>query len=118
MGGPEARFENIDGFTRNDDGSVSITAEAAEEILAILREQDPETTMTVEQITAITDMQEAFGILFDRGFGPGGPMGGPTGGPMGGPGGMEPGETGEPSADFFMNDTVNAFSGVADEEVN
>ena len=46
--------------------------------------------------------------------------GGFPGGPMGGPGGnfgsMEPGQAGEPSADFFMNDTVNAFSGVADEE--
>ena len=90
------------------------TAANLEELYTVLfenlKEQDPETTVTAEKIAAITDMQEAFGILFDRGFGPG---------PMGGPGrdfgGMESGNEGEPSVDFFMNDTVNAFSGVADE---
>ncbi len=113
MSGPESRFENIEGFATNEDGSVSITAEAAEEILAILKEENPETTVTAEMIAAITDMQEVFGLLFDRGFGPR---------PMEGRGrdfgGMEPGNEGEPSADFFMNDTVNAFSGVADEAAN
>ena len=32
------------------------------------------------------------------------------------PGNFEGQNAGEPSADFFMNDTVNAFSGVTDEE--
>ena len=69
--------------------------------------------MTVEEVAAISDMRDIFGLIFDRGFGPG---------PMGGPGGdferMEPGNEGEPSIDFFMNDTVNAFSGVSDEGAN
>ena len=72
-----------------------------------------------------------------RGGFPGGPEGMPPmppdgqGGFPGGPGGMPPmppdrqggfpgnfegQNAGEPSADFFMNDTVNAFSGVTDEE--
>jgi hypothetical protein len=47
--------------------------------------------------------------------GPGGGMGGPGGG-FGGPGGSsDNGNTGDPSTDFYMKDTVNAFSGVADE---
>lgn len=112
MGGPESQFEDIEGFVRNEDGSVSITEGAAEEILLILREQDPETTVTVEEITAITDIRDMFGVLFGE-FGRG---------PMGGPGGdfpgNEPDNAGQPSVDFFMNDTVNAFSGVADEEAN
>ena len=113
MGGPESQFEDIEGFTMNEDGSVSITTDAAEKILAILTEQNPETAVTVEEIAAISDMRDIFGLIFDRGFGPG---------PMGGPGGnferMGPGNEGEPSIDFFMNDTVNAFSGVSDEGAN
>ena len=113
MGGPESLLEEIEGFTMNDDGSVSVTAEAAEEILSMLKERDPETTVTAEQISAVTDMHGIFDFFFDRGFGPG---------PMGGPGrdfgGTEPAQEGAPSADFIMNDTVNAFSGVADEKAD
>ena len=86
----------------NDDGSVSITEAAAAEILEMIRERDPQTTLTAEDIAAVTDMSEMFGWM--------GPMGGP-----GRPGGPAPENAGEPSVDFFMNDKVNAFSGVADE---
>lgn len=159
-GGPEAEFAEIEGFVMNDDRSVSITIEAAEEILAIIKERNPETEATVEQIAAITDMRGIFDLM-GRGMGgpggrggfPGGPEGmgprpdmpggqggfpgapegmpefpgGPEGmggrpgmpgdmGPDGFPGDMNGQPAGDPSADFFMNDTVNAFSGVADEE--
>ena len=50
------------------------------------------------------------------GDGFGQPPAGMPGGPMGGPGGFMNAAAGEASADFFMNDTVNAFSGVTDEE--
>ena len=61
------------------------------------------------------------GMPGDANGGPGGFPGMP-GDPNGGPGGFPgmpgefEGEAGEPSTDFYMNDTVNAFSGVADEE--
>ena len=106
MGGPGSEFENIEGFSRNDDGSVSITEAAAAEILEMIRERDPQTEVTAETIAEVTDMRELFPLME-----PGGPMGGP----MGGPGAPAPEDAGEPSADFFMNDKVNAFSGVTDE---
>lgn len=157
-GGPEAEFAEIEGFTMNDDRSVSITPEAAEAILAIIKERNPESEATAEQIAAITDMRSLFDLMGQgmggpggRGGFPGGPEGMPPmppegmggqppmpadgqggfpggpegmppmppdgmGGPGGFPGGPEPQKAGEPSADFFMNDTVNAFSGVTDEE--
>ena len=155
-GGPEAEFMSIEGFTMNDDRSISITLDAAEEILATVKERNPESEATAEQIAAFTDMRELFDLTGrgrggpnGRGGFPGGPEGqppmSPDGGfpgdtgqrpPMppddgfpGGPGGMPPmggpgsfpGDftnqgTGEPSADFIMNDTVNAFSGVTDEK--
>ena len=161
-GGPETEFADIEGFTMNDDRTVSITLEAAEKVLAIIKERNPESEATVEQIAAITDMRELFDLMGHgrlgpdgRGGFPGGPEGMPPmppdgrggfpGGPEGmppmppdgqggfpgGPGGMPPmppdrqggfpgnfegQNAGEPSADFFMNDTVNAFSGVTDEE--
>jgi len=154
-GGPEAEFAEIEGFTMNDDRSVSITPEAAEAILAIIKERNPESEATAEQIAAITDMRSLFDLMGQgmggRGGFPGGREGmpsmppegmggqppmpadgqgdflvGPEGMPpmpqdgMGGPGGFpgapESQEAGEPSADFFINDTVNAFSGVTDEE--
>ena len=100
----------------NPDRTVSITADAAEAVLAIIREGNPETVVTVEQITAVTDMREIFDLM--RPGGPGGFPGGPEGGPGRFPGGPdEMGEVpaGPASADFFMNDTVNSFSGVTDE---
>ena len=109
FGGPMAELENIEGLTMNPDRSVSITADAAEAVLAIIREGDPETTVTVEQITAVTDMREIFDLMR-----PGGPEGGPGRFP-GGPDDMGEVPAGPASADFFMNDTVNSFSGVTDE---
>ena len=116
FGGPMAELENIEGLTMNPDRTVSITADAAEAVLAIIREGDTETAVTVEQITAVTDMRELFDMM--RPGGPGGFPGGPEGGPGRFPGGPdEMGEVpaGPASADFFMNDTVNSFSGVTDE---
>ena len=133
-GGPMRDLEDIEGVTFNDNGSVSISEEGAEGILRKLTEMGMEINLTAEQITAFTDMREIFDLFRPMG-GPGGPGrrpdgpmdGGPQpGGPEGMPGGPEgmpgdfPGgpeeESGEPSADFFMSDTVNAFSGVRDEE--
>lgn len=53
-----------------------------------------------------------------KGFpgGPGGMPPMPPDGQSGFPGNFEGQNAGEPSVDFFMNDTVNAFSGVTDEE--
>ncbi len=138
-GGPEAEFSEIEGFTMNEDGSISITLEAAEAILSIVRERNPEAEATAEQIAAFTDMRSLFDLM-GRGMGGPGGRGGFQGGPegmppmrpdgpegmrmmppdgMGGPGdfpgGAEAQNAGEPSVDFFMNDTVNAFSGVTDE---
>ena len=116
FGGPMAELENIEGLTMNPDRTVSITADAAEAVLAIIQKGDPETTVTVEQITAVTDMREIFDLM--RPGGPGGFPEGPEGGPGRFPGGPdEMGEVpaGPASADFFMNDTVNSFSGVTDE---
>ena len=88
----------------------------------------------MEQILAIKDMRELFdltggpgrmpggqapeGMPGDpNGIGPGGFPGDPNGmGPGGFPGGgFENENAGPASADFYMNDTVNAFSGVTDE---
>ncbi len=107
MGGPGSEFADVEGFTMNDDGTVSITAEAAETILAMIRERDPENTASAEEIAAVTNMDDLFRLMRPGGFGPGGPMGGP--------GNRESREEGEPRSEFFMNDTVNSFSGVADE---
>ena len=113
-----------------DQGIVSITEDAANEILSMLRERNPQNEMTAEQIMAVKDMRELFGLMGGPGFMPGGPgpegrpdrpegfPGGPDG--MGGPGGFPGGgfeneNAGPASADFYMNDTVNAFSGVTDE---
>ena len=104
MGGPGAEFTDVEGFTMNEDGSVSITAEAAQTIAEMLKERDPNTDVTAEEIETITDMDGLFRLMI-----PGGPMGAPMGGPEGQ-------NTGEARTDFFMNDTVNAFSGVTDEE--
>lgn len=112
FGGPMAELENIEGLTMNPDRTVSITADAAEAVLEIIRKGDPETTVTVEQITAVTDMREIFDLM--RPGGPGGPEGGPGRFP-GGPDDMGEVPAGPASADFFMNDTVNSFSGVTDE---
>ena len=104
MGGPRAEFTDVEGFTMNEDGSVSITAEAAQTIAEMLKERDPNTDVTAEEIETITDMDGLFRLMMS---------GGPMGAPMGGPEGQN---TGEARTDFFMNDTVNAFSGVTDEE--
>ena len=104
MGGPGAEFTDVEGFTMNEDGSVSITAEAAQTIAEMLKERDPNTDVTAEEIETITDMDGLFRLMM-----PSGPMGAPMGGPEGQ-------NTGEARTDFFMNDTVNAFSGVTDEE--
>ena len=131
----------IEGVEIGEDGSFSVTEEAAKEILDMVKTFDENTEVTVEQITALTDYNGIFTLFFGEGFGggpggfpggrpeggPGGPGGFPggrpeggpggpggfPGGPMGGPDGQAP--VGEPSADFFMNDTVNSFSGVTDE---
>ena len=107
FGGPEAEFADVEGFTMNDDRTVSITMEAAEEILAIIKERNPESEATVEQIAAITEMRRLFDLM-GRGMGgpggrggfPGGPGGMPgmPGGPdgMGGPGGFPGGPGGMP----------------------
>ncbi len=100
MGGPGSEFADIEGFTMNEDGTVSITAEAAETIAAMIKERNPEAEASAEEIAAITDMQSLFDLMM-----PGGPMGSPEGQ-----------EEGEARTDFFMNDTVNAFSGVKDKE--
>ena len=132
-GGPMGMFDNIEGLTE-EQGVLSITREAAEQILTIIREMNPQTEVTVEQILAIKDMRELFdltggpgrmpggqapeGMPGDpNGIGPGGFPGDPNGmGPGGFPGGgFENENAGPASADFYMNDTVNAFSGVTDE---
>lgn len=125
-GGRGDMFSDIDGLTVGEDGTVSVSAEAAEAILEQLKKRDPETAVTVQELQAITQMN----VLFDL-MGPGSPNGGPNGGPDtpnaefsdgGFPGGFGGGfggpgaeNSGEASANFFMNDTVNAFSGVTDE---
>ncbi len=101
-GGPMAAIGEIEGLVMNEDGSCSVSAEAAEEILAVLREQDPETAVTAEEIAAITRMNEIFDLFMPAGMGM----------PPEAPGGQG---DGSPSADFYMNDTVNAFSGVTGE---
>lgn len=101
-GGPEADFAEIEGFTVNQDGSVSISEEAAEEILAVIKMRNPETEVTAAQIAEITDIRSLMDLTF--------------GGRGGFPGGdFAAAESGEPSINFYMNDTVNAFSGVSDE---
>ena len=128
-GDPMAMFENIEGFTM-DQGVVSVTEDAANEILNKIREMNPQSEATAEQIMAVKDMRELFGLMGGPGRIPGGPPpegrpGGENGFPgdpngKGGPGGFPGGgfeneNAGPASADFYMNDTVNAFSGVTDE---
>lgn len=132
-------FEEIDGIEMGENGKVSVNANAAEAILEKLSEMGMAADATAEQITAITDMGEFFSLFGgmmpgpgamgdfpgrrpDDGNGfPGGPEGRPEPPAGGFPGGF-PGDNfgtesaGDPSSDFFMNDTVNAFSGVADEK--
>lgn len=130
-GGPMMwMFDGIEGLEMGEDGKVSVSDEAAEAILVKISEMGIETDETAEQIAAITTMDELFALFGGMMPGPG-RMGGPgprpdgqggiPGGrpepPQGGfPGGDFGGESAdEPSSDFFMNDTVNAFSGVTDE---
>lgn len=97
--------------------SLTISEDTAEEILEEIRELNPESTVTLEDIMAVTDVRGLMSLYF-----PDMPAGGPEGGFPGGdfrgggfPGAPEGANQGEPSADFYMNDTVNAFSGVTDE---
>ena len=94
----------------------TISEDAAEEILEEIRELDPDSTVTLEEIMAVTDVDGLMALCF-RDMPMGGPGGGFPGGdfPGGGFGGPDAANQGEPSADFYMNDTVNAFSGVTDE---
>lgn len=141
-GGPMDLFKNISGVTINQ-GSVTITEEGANNIIAMMKEMNPSVTATASQFTGITQTEVLFSTFdqlmrgSDSGMGgpgggmggpgggmggPGGGMGGPGGG-MGGPGGGMGGqdgpsgedETGEPSTDFLMNDMVNNFIGLTDE---
>ena len=106
-----------------DQGVVSVTEDAANEILNKIHEMNPQSEVTAEQIMAVKDMRELFGLIGGPGRIPGGPP--PEGRPggengKGGPGGFPGGgfeneNVGPASADFYMNDTVNAFSGVTDE---
>ena len=119
-------FDGIEGLTE-EQGVLSITQEAADQILAIIREMNPQTEATAEQILAIKDMRELFDLTGGPGRMPGGMApegmnGGFPGDPngMSGPGTFPGGgfgneNAGPASADFYMNDTVNAFSGVTDE---
>jgi len=111
-GDPMSQFKSdmaeIDGVTVDQNGQVTISGEATEQILMMLQDANPQAEATAEEIIAITDIRELFNLF----------MGGDAGFPDSGgfPGGdFGTADAGEPSTDFYMNDTVNAFSGVADE---
>ena len=61
----------IDGITKNDDGSITVSQEAAEQLLSMAKEFFGSSDVTVEDITACTSyetLMELFGAGMDSGF--------------------------------------------------
>ncbi len=109
-------FENIEGVTMNEDGTLTITEDGAEALLKQMKEVNPDTEVTVEQILDCTDgrqLMELFGGFGNnRGQRPDGDPNGQN---------PQPEDGNAPvisSTEFYLTDKVNAFSGVCDEGTN
>lgn len=134
MARPDNDFDEIaiDGVTFNDDGSVTITEKGAEALLTLLKERNPNTTVTAEALLACTDKDTLMKLIMqdkpqdgqqppegtpDNNHTPPDGTTPPTP-PDGNTPPMRPDDsqtaTAPTNADFTLTNIINAFSGIDD----
>ena len=98
---PSSMFSDIDGVTVSDDGSISITSEGAENIIASFKEKGMDISATADEISACTTFDELRELIFGSMNFNGTPPGLPDGA-----NGMTPPD-GAPGGDMAPPDAAN-----------